>query len=103
MTAQLRPSSKLLDTTITLQYGEKLDQKCSIHLQLLSDRSPKLRQLFAQASKLREDYLMVKSMRQSVKSLLPPETSVEAFLGKRVDEMVARVRPSSITFVLCLY
>ncbi|KAF2682912.1 hypothetical protein K458DRAFT_432335 [Lentithecium fluviatile CBS 122367] len=81
---------KLLDTAITLEYGEKLDQKCSIHLQLLSDHSPKLRQLFVQASELREAYLKAKSMRQKAKALTPPNTSAEAFLGKGVDEMVAR-------------
>jgi hypothetical protein len=62
-----------------------------VHLQLLFERSPKLRQLFDRAATLRDSYLKFKLMRQKSKALLPPETSTETFLGNGVDSRVARV------------
>jgi hypothetical protein len=58
----------------------------------LCDRSPKLLELFDKAEPLRKDYLLVESIRQNVKTLLPPETSSEDFCGNKVDHMVAQVR-----------
>jgi hypothetical protein len=85
-----------------LEYGDTLSQKCTIHLQLLLNHSPLLRELFANATELRNAYQSVKSMRQKVKALVSSENSEATSMGTNGDRQVARVGLSTIASILKL-
>lgn len=62
-----------------------------IHLELLCRHSQKISDLFTHAEELSRSYAKVKSIRKATRSLLPPETPTDVFLGEKVDDMVVKV------------
>lgn len=92
---QLTSLRQLLETEVTIQFGPKLKQKRTIHLELLKCYSKHVRDMFDAAEPQHKAYQQGKIIRTQVKALLPPETSTEMFAvgGKESGELVKNVRP----------
>jgi hypothetical protein len=85
---------QLLATEITIHFGPKLNEKRTVHLELLKCYSKHVKDLFDTAESQHEAYRQGKIIRTQVKALLPPKTSQEMFAvgNKESGELVKNVR-----------
>jgi hypothetical protein len=91
---QLTSFRQLLETEVTIQFGPKLKQKRTVHLELLKCYSKHVKDLFDASKSKYEAYQQGKIIRTQVKALLPPETPTDMFAvgGKESSELVKNVR-----------
>ncbi|KAJ4299378.1 hypothetical protein N0V90_004623 [Kalmusia sp. IMI 367209] len=83
--------SELFKTSITIEYGDKLDLRYPVHLELLCSHSSKQCHIFLQAEEQREQYEKAKSLRKQVKALSPPAGQPDVFNGEKFREKVITV------------
>ncbi|KAF2871596.1 hypothetical protein BDV95DRAFT_44174 [Massariosphaeria phaeospora] len=77
-------------TPITIKFGDKLDEECIVHLELLSRYSSQIQRTFKNAQILHEQYAAARLLRLELKELQPPACATDAFTGSHKDDLIQK-------------
>lgn len=79
----------LLQTPVSVEYGEDLKERLTIHEEILRCHSPKFEKLCAKAQPLCKQYAKSKALNDQVAKFVFPEVTPEQFDRHRLSEKVS--------------
>ncbi|KAH7337913.1 hypothetical protein BKA66DRAFT_555278 [Pyrenochaeta sp. MPI-SDFR-AT-0127] len=85
----LKPSQMLLQTTITVECGAKLNTKFTMHEEMLRCHSTSFDQLCAKAKPIRDQYTQCKITMDRIACCIFPEVTHEQFEAAHLEQKVA--------------
>ena len=77
-----------MKTTISVEYGENLTSKVTMHEELLRCHSKSLEQLFTKAKPLREQYVQNQRLMGRLASFVFPEATLKQFEDNGMEHKV---------------
>jgi hypothetical protein len=80
----------LMQTTITIECGQELETKLTVHEEILRCNSKKLGQVYAKAKPMREQYKKSQTVCDKLATFVFPEVTPQQFEKNSLEEEVRR-------------